>query len=72
VTYKTTPGIDFLVPGEMREIYLVRQTETRIDGKATYDKFRQFSVVTTEKPKPDDFGLLISDCGSIVDCRLWD
>jgi len=51
VTYKTTPGIDCLVPGEMREIYLVRQTETRIDGKATYDKFRQFSVSTTEKPK---------------------
>jgi len=51
VSYKTTPGIDCLVPGEMREIYLVRQTETRIDGKATYDKFRQFSVSTTEKPK---------------------
>jgi hypothetical protein len=51
VTYKMTPGIDVLVPGEMREIYLVRQTETRIDGKATYDKFRQFTVSTTEKPK---------------------
>lgn len=53
VSYKTTPGIDFLVPAEMREIYTVRQTETRIDGRATYDKFRQFSVTTTEKPKSD-------------------
>ncbi len=52
VSYKAAPGLDVLVPGEMREIYLVRQTETRIDGKATYDKFRQFSVSTTEKPKP--------------------
>ena len=51
VSYKTAPGLNSLVPGEMREIYLVRQTETRIDGKATYDKFRQFSVSTTEKPK---------------------
>ena len=51
VSYKTTPGLDFLVPGEMREIYLVHRNETRIDGRATYDKFRQFSVSTTEKPK---------------------
>ena len=51
VSYKTAANLDFLVPGEMREIYLVRQTETRIDGRATYDKFRQFSVSTTEKPK---------------------
>ena len=51
VTYKSTPGLDFLVPGEMREIYTMRRNETRIDGRATYDKFRQFSVSTTEKPK---------------------
>ena len=51
VSYKSTAGVNFLVPGEMRETYIVRQTETRIDGKATYDKFRQFSVSTTEKPK---------------------
>ena len=55
VSYKAAPGLEVLVPGEMREIYLVRQTETRIDGKATYDKFRQFSVSTTEKPKSNDF-----------------
>jgi hypothetical protein len=51
VTYRTTPGLEVLVPGEMREIYIVRSSETRIDGKATYEKFRQFSVSTTEKPK---------------------
>jgi hypothetical protein len=51
VTYKATPGIDVLVPAEMRENYMLRQTEMRIDGKATYDKFRQFSVSTSEKPK---------------------
>lgn len=53
VSYKTAAGLDVLVPGEMREIYLVRQNDTRIDGKATYDKFRQFSVSTTEKPKSE-------------------
>ena len=51
VTYKATPGLDFLVPGEMREIYTTGQNETRIDGRATYDKFRQFSVSTTERTK---------------------
>jgi hypothetical protein len=51
VSYKAAPGLDVLVPGEMRETYLVSRTETRIDGKATYDKFRQFSVSTSEKPK---------------------
>ena len=51
VFYKATPGLDFLVPGEMRENYTLRQTASRIDGKATYDKFRQFSVSTSEKPK---------------------
>jgi hypothetical protein len=51
VSYKSAPGLDFLVPGEMREIYTVRMNETRIDGRATYDKFRQFSVSTTERAK---------------------
>jgi hypothetical protein len=51
VSYKSAPGLDFLVPGEMREIYTIRMNETRIDGRATYDKFRQFSVSTSEKPK---------------------
>jgi len=52
VTYKSETGLSFLVPGEMREIYNVRRSETRIDGRATYGRFRQFSVSTTEQPKP--------------------
>lgn len=52
VTYKTEAGMDLLVPSEMRESYLIRRTEVRIDGRATYRRFRQFTVTTTEKPKP--------------------
>lgn len=51
VVYRTEPGLDLLVPGEMREIYVIRRSDTRIDGRATYGKFRQFTVTTTEKPK---------------------
>jgi hypothetical protein len=55
VTYRVEPGINVLVPGEMRELYRVGANQTRIDGRATYTKFRQFTVTTTEKtekPKP--------------------
>jgi hypothetical protein len=52
VTYRSEPGLNVLVPGEMRETYLARFADTRIDGYATYKKFRQFTVSTTEKPKP--------------------
>jgi hypothetical protein len=51
VTYRTEPGFDLLVPAEMRELYIIRRSDTRIDGRATYGHFRQFSVSTTEKPK---------------------
>ena len=51
VTYRSEPGLDLLVPGEMREVYLIRRSDMRIDGRATYGKFRQFTVSTTEKPK---------------------
>lgn len=51
VSYKAEPGLDLLVPGEMREVYLVRRTESRIDGRAEYTRFRRFTVTTTEKPK---------------------
>lgn len=51
VSYQAEPGLDLLVPGEMREVYLVRRTESRIDGRAAYSRFRQFMVTTTEKPK---------------------
>ena len=52
VSYKSEPGLDLLVPDEMREIYVLRRTESRIDGRAEYSRFRQFVVTTTEKPKP--------------------
>lgn len=52
VTYRSEPGLDLLVPGEMQELYTLRKPEARIDGRATYSRFRQFTVTTTEKPKP--------------------
>jgi hypothetical protein len=51
VFYKVEAGLDLLVPAEMREIYIIRRSETRIDGRATYGHFRRFTVATTEKPK---------------------
>jgi hypothetical protein len=51
VTYRVEPGLELLVPGEMREIYVVPRANLRIDGRATYGKFRQFTVMTTEKTK---------------------
>jgi hypothetical protein len=51
VFYKAEPGLDLLVPAEMREIYTIKRSETRIDGRATYGHFRRFTVATTEKPK---------------------
>ena len=51
VFYKKEQGLDLLVPAEMREIYVIRRSDTRIDGRATYGKFRRFTVSTTEKPK---------------------
>jgi hypothetical protein len=52
VTYRKEPAIDVLVPAEMRETYYLVQRNTTISGRATYSKFRQFTVTTTEKPKP--------------------
>ena len=51
VTYRTEKGLEPLVPAEMREQYELRRTESRIDGRATYSRFRQFTVTTSEKPK---------------------
>jgi len=51
VTYKAEAGLELLVPGEMRELYVIRRNEVRIDGRASYGKFRQFTVKTEEKPK---------------------
>jgi hypothetical protein len=51
VSYRAESGLDLLVPAEMREQYTVRSTDTRIDGRATYSRFRQFKVETSEKTK---------------------
>jgi hypothetical protein len=51
VRYTAEPNLTVLVPKEMREIYTIPRYETRIDGRASYDHFRQFTVSTTEKPK---------------------
>jgi hypothetical protein len=52
VSYRMEPGLSILVPEEMREIYTMARSDTRIDGRAKYGRFRQFQVTTTEKPKP--------------------
>ena len=51
VTYRLEPGLDLLVAAEMREIYTIPRNGMRIDGRATYGKFRRFTVSTTERPK---------------------
>lgn len=51
VTYRVEAGLDLLVPSEMRELYELRRTQSRIDGRAEYSRFRQFTVTTSEKPK---------------------
>ena len=52
VVYRPESGLAVLVPGEMRETYSIRRNEVRIDGRAEYTRFRQFTVTTSEKPKP--------------------
>src|SRR5262245_1489566 len=51
VTYRSEPGVDLFVPGEMKEGYMLPRSMTRIEGTARYSHFRQFKVVTTEKTK---------------------
>ena len=51
VRYGTQPGFTLLLPQEMRELYRVNVNQSRIDGRAVYSRFRQFTVTTTEKPK---------------------
>ena len=51
VFYRAETGLDLLVPAEMRELYELRRSQTRIDGRAEYTRFRQFTVTTSEKPK---------------------
>lgn len=51
VSYRAEAGLELLVPSEMRETYELKRTLARIDGRATYGRFRQFTVTTSEKPK---------------------
>ena len=39
VTYRAEPGFDLLVPGQMREGYMLPRSMTRIEGTATYSRF---------------------------------
>jgi hypothetical protein len=48
VSYQSEPLVGLLVPIEMRERYSTREGE-RIDGVATYGRFRQFQVTVDEK-----------------------
>jgi hypothetical protein len=53
VSYQSEPMLGFLVPVEMREHYRTR--DERVEGVATYGRFRQFRVKTGEaiaKPPP--------------------
>ncbi len=60
VAYRAEPGIGPLVPSEMRERYELRMTSTglgqrpaeRVEGVATYSRFRQFQVKVDEKIAP--------------------
>ena len=48
VGYRQDPVIGHLVPVEMRERYRNRRDGSRVDGTATYSRFRRFSVQVQE------------------------
>jgi len=52
VLYREQPGIEPLVPAEMRERYMRRRDGWRTEGVATYSRFRQFQVKVDEKIAP--------------------
>ena len=52
VEYQMEPAIGLLVPLEMRERYEVRREGGRVEGTATYGRFRQFQVNVDEKLAP--------------------
>ena len=52
VKYQPDVLADLLVPVMMRERYLERRNNVRIDGAAAYGKFRQFQVKVDEKIAP--------------------
>lgn len=52
VKYQPEPDIGLLVPVEMRERYEIRKDGARVEGTATYGRFRQFQVKVDEKMAP--------------------
>jgi hypothetical protein len=52
VEYQLEPSVGLLVPIEMRERYDIRRDGSRVDGVATYGRFRQFQVQVDEKLAP--------------------
>jgi hypothetical protein len=52
VTYRLDPGVALLVPTDMRERYVVRRDNSRVEGRAAYGRFRQFQVKVDEKIAP--------------------
>src|SRR6185295_7565474 len=52
VSYRIEPALALLVPSEMRERYELRKDGSRVEGTATYTKFRQFQVKVDEKIAP--------------------
>ena len=50
VRYGSTPSIGLLVPIEMRERYQDIRGGSRVEGTATYSRFRQFQVQVEENP----------------------
>jgi hypothetical protein len=52
VGYDIDQAVKLLVPIEMRERYDIRRDASRLDGKATYGKFRQFQVKVDENIAP--------------------
>jgi hypothetical protein len=51
VVYRLEPGLGFLVPDEMREQYTGNQARYTILGRATYGRFKRFTVTTEEAVK---------------------
>jgi hypothetical protein len=52
VSYVPDLRVGLLVPGEMRERYDIYTDGSRVDGTATYGRFRQFQVKVDEKIAP--------------------
>jgi len=52
VEYQIEPAVSLLVPIAMRERYEIRRDGSRVEGTATYGRFRQFQVKVDEKLAP--------------------